>query len=147
MLCIECIYVNPNPPFHPMLHFPSWYLYVCSLYLCLYFCFANKFIYTIFLDSTLKGSVQFSHSVMSDSLQPYGLQHARLPIITISWSLLKLMSIFSMMPSNHLILCRTLLMPSIFPSIRVFSSESALRIRWPKYSSFSFSISLSNEYS
>ena len=79
MLCIECIYVNPNPPFHPMLHFPSWYLYVCSLYLCLYFCFANKFIYTIFLDSTLKGSVQFSHSVMSDSLQPHGLQHTRLP--------------------------------------------------------------------
>ena len=62
-------------------------------------------------------------------------------------SLLKLMSIKSVMPSNHLILCRPLLPPSIFPSIRVFSNESALRIRWPKYWSFSFSISPSNEYS
>ena len=68
--------------------------------------------------------------------------------ITNSWSLLKLMSIASVMPSNHLILCRTLLLlPSIFPSIRVFSNESALCIRWPKYWSFSFSISPSNEYS
>ena len=57
------------------------------------------------------------------------------------------MSIKSVMPSNHLILCRPLLLPSIFPSIRVFSIESALRIRWPKYWSFSFSISPSNEYS
>ena len=64
------------------------------------------------------------------------------------WSLLKLMSIESVMPSNHLILCRPLLLlPSIFPSIRVFSSESVLRIRWPKYWSFSFSISPSNKYS
>ena len=68
--------------------------------------------------------------------------------ITSSWSLLKLMSIKSMMPSNHLILCCPLLLPpSIFPSIRVFSSELALRMRWPKYWSFSFSISPSNEYS
>ena len=68
--------------------------------------------------------------------------------ITNSHSLLKLMSIESMMPSNHLILCRPLLrLPSIFPSIRVFSNESALHIRWPKYWSFSFSISPSNEYS
>ena len=67
---------------------------------------------------------------------------------TISWSLLKLMSTESIMPSNHLILCHPLLLlPSIFPSIRVFSSESALLITWPKYWSFSFSISLSNEYS
>ena len=57
------------------------------------------------------------------------------------------MSIKSVMPSNHLILCHPLLLPSIFPSIRVFSNESALRIRWPKYWSFSFSISPSNEYS
>ena len=57
------------------------------------------------------------------------------------------MSIQSVMPSNHLILCRPLLLPSIFPSIRVFSNESAVRIRWPKYWSFSFNISLSNEYS
>ena len=68
--------------------------------------------------------------------------------ISNSWSLLKLMSIESVMPSNHLILCRPLLLlPSIFPSIRVFSNDSVLHIRWPKYRSFSFSISLSNEYS
>ena len=68
--------------------------------------------------------------------------------ITNSWSLLKLMSIESVMPSNHLILCRPLfLRPSIFPSIRVFFNKSVLRIRWSKYWSFSFSISLSNEYS
>ena len=70
------------------------------------------------------------------------------PFLTNSWSLLKLMSIESVMPSNHLILCHPLFLPpSIFPSIRVFSNESALCIRWPKYWSFSFSISLSNEYS
>ena len=67
--------------------------------------------------------------------------------ITNSQSLLKLMSIESAMPSNHLILCQPLLPPSILLSIRVFSSESVLRIRWPKYWSFSFSISPSNEYS
>ena len=68
--------------------------------------------------------------------------------ITSSWSLLKLMSIELVMPSNHLILCHPLLFPpSIFPSIRVFSNESLLHIRWPKYWSFSFSISPSNEYS
>ena len=65
--------------------------------------------------------------------------------ITNSWSFLKLMSIKLVMPSNHLILC--LLSPSVFPSIRVFSNESALHIRWPKYWSFSFNISPSNEYS
>ena len=67
--------------------------------------------------------------------------------ITSSESLLKLMSIESVMPSYHLILCHPLLMPSIFPSIRVFSSESVLHIRWPKHWSFSFSISPSNEHS
>ena len=66
---------------------------------------------------------------------------------TVSWSLLKLMSIESVIPSNHLILCHPLhLLPSIFPSIRVFSNELALPIRWPKYWSFSFSISPSSEY-
>ena len=88
-----------------------------------------------------------SHSVVSDSLWPHGLQHASLSI-TNSKSLLKLMSIESVMPSNHLILCHPLLLlPSIFPSIRVFSSEPILPIRWPKYWSFSFNISPSNEYS
>ena len=67
--------------------------------------------------------------------------------ITYSWSLLKLMSIESVMPSNHVILCRLLLLPSIFPSTRVFSNKSVLHIRWPKYGSFSFNISPSNEYS
>ena len=67
---------------------------------------------------------------------------------TISWSLLKRMSIESMMPSNHLILCcRLLLLSSVFPSIRVFSNESALHIRWPKYWRYTFIISPSNEYS
>ena len=67
---------------------------------------------------------------------------------TVSWSLLKLMSIESGMPSNHIFLCHTfLLLPSIFPSIRIFSNESVLPIRWPKYWSFSFNISPSNEYS
>ena len=89
----------------------------------------------------------FSHSVKSDSLQPHGLQWAFLSIIN-SRSLLKLMSIVSVMQSNHLILCCPLfLLPSVFPSIKVFSSESVLCMRWPKYWSFSFSINPSNEYS
>ena len=93
-------------------------------------------------------SVQFSHSVLSDSLQTHGPQHTRLPCLsTNSQSLLKLVSFQLVMPSNHLILCHPLLLPSVFPSIRVISSESVLHIRWPKYCSFSFSISPSNEYS
>ena len=92
---------------------------------------------------------QFSHSVVSNSLWPHELQHAKASLsITNTQSLRKLISIESVMPSNHLILCRPLLLlPSIFPSIMVFSNESALHIRWPKYWSFSFSISPSNEYS
>jgi len=78
---------------------------------------------------------------------PWTAAHQASLSITNSQSLLKLMSIELMMPSNHLILCRPLLLPSIFPSLRVFSIESVLRIRWPKYWSFSFSISPSNEYS
>ena len=85
---------------------------------------------------------------MSDSLQPHGLQPRQASLsITNSQSSPKLMSIESVMPSNHLILCHPLLLPpSIFPSLRVFSNESALRIRWPKYWSFSFNISPSNEH-
>ena len=96
---------------------------------------------------------QFSRSVMSDSLQPHGLQHTRLPCKSPTpgpysnlcpsnwWTLLKLM------PSSHLTFCHPLLFPpSVLPSIRVFSSESVLRIRWPKYWSFSFSISPSKEH-
>ena len=79
---------------------------------------------------------------------PWTAAHQASLSITNSQSLLKLMSIDSVMPSNHLILCHPLLLlPSIFPSIRVFSNESVLCIRWPKYWSFSFIISLSNEYS
>ena len=95
-----------------------------------------------------QSSVQFSHSVVSDSLQLHRLQHTRPPCPSPnSWSLLKLMSIESVMPSNHLILCHPFfLLPSIFPSIRVFSNESVLPIRWPEYWSFSFTISPSNEH-
>ena len=86
---------------------------------------------------------------MSDSLWPHESQHTGASLsITNSHSLLKLMSIESVMPSNHLILCHPLLLlPSIFPSIRVFFNESVLPISWPKCWSFSFSISPSNEYS
>ena len=89
---------------------------------------------------------------MSDSLQPHELQHA-VPCpdslsITNSWNLFKLMSIESVMPSNHLILCcPLLLLLSIFPSIRVFSNESVLHIRWPDYWHFSFNISPNKKYS
>ena len=78
---------------------------------------------------------------------PWTAAHQASLSFTISWSLPKLMSIESVMPSSHLILCGPLLLlPSIFPSIRVFSNESALRMRWPKYWSFSFNISPSNEH-
>ena len=89
--------------------------------------------------------VVFSRSIMSDSLRSHGLQHIRFPCPSpTSRSLLKLMSIELVMPSNHLILCHPLfLLPSIFPSISVFSHESVFHIRWPKY----FSFSPSNEYS
>ena len=98
--------------------------------------------------SSLFNSVQFICSVVSDSLRHHGLQHARPPCPSPnSQSLLKLMSTESVMPSNHLILCHLLLPPSIFASIRVFSNESALCIRWPQYWSFSFTISSFNEYS
>ena len=80
-------------------------------------------------------------------MTPWTTAHQDSLSITNSWSLLKLMSIESVTPSNHLILCLPLLLPSIFPSIRGFSNESALCIRWPKYWSCSFSISPSNEYS
>ena len=91
--------------------------------------------------------MQFSHSVMSN-LQPHGLQHARPPCPLPSPGVYSNMSIELVMSSNHLILCCLLHPPpSIFPSIRVFSNESVLRIRWPKYWSFSFSTSPFNEYS
>ena len=96
----------------------------------------------------LPSSVQFSRSVVSNSATPQTAVCQASLSITNSRSLLKLMSIELVMPSNHLILCHPLLLlPSIFPSIRVFSNESVLRIRWLECWSFSFSISPSNEYS
>ena len=90
----------------------------------------------------------FSHSVVILFATLWTVAPQASLSFTISWSLLKLMSIKLVMTSNHLILCHPLLLlPSIFPSIRVFSNESALCLRWPKYWSFSFNISLSNEYS
>ena len=95
------------------------------------------------LEACLESVSQFSCSVVSDSLRPHGLQHARLPCPSPTPR-----AYSNSCPSTHLILCHPLLfLPSIFPSIRVFSKESALHIRWPKYWSFSFKISPSNEYS
>ena len=96
------------------------------------------------------GSFSSVHSLSHVQIfaSPWAVARQASLSITNSWSLLKLMSIESMMPSNHLILCHPLfLLPSIFPSIRVFSRVSVLPISWPKYWSFSFSISPSNEYS
>ena len=93
-------------------------------------------------------SVQFSRSVVSDSATPWIAAHQTSLSMTNSQSLLKLMPIESVIPSNHLILCRPLLLlPPIPPSIRVFSNESVLYIRWSEYCSFSFSVSPSNDYS
>ena len=93
-------------------------------------------------------SVQFSHSVVCNSLQAHGLQHTRLPCPSLTPRVYSNSSIELVMPPNHLVLCCPFfLLPAIFPSIRVFSNESALCTRWPKYWSFSFNISLSNEYS
>ena len=93
-----------------------------------------------------RDSVHFSCSVMSDSATPWTAAYQASLSVTSSRSLLKLMSIKSLMPFNHLILCRPLfLLPSIFPSIKVFCKESVLCIRWPKFWNFSFSPS--NEFS
>ena len=98
--------------------------------------------------NSLVQSVKFSCSVVSDSVTPWTAACQASLSTTNSWSLLKHISIESVMPSNHLILCHSpLLLPSIFTSIRVFSNESVLHISWPNYWSFSFSISHSSEYS
>ena len=95
----------------------------------------------------LFSSVQFSSSVMSDSLRPHGSQHTRPPCPSPTPRVHSNSCPSTVMPSSHLIFCCPLLfLPLIPPSIRVFSNESALRIRWPKYWSFSFSISPSNEH-
>ena len=92
------------------------------------------------------GLVQFNRSVMSNSLQPHEPQHTSPPCPSSTPGVHPNSSIESVMPFNHLILCRPLLLPSIFPSIRVFPNESVLHISWPKYWSFSFSISPFSEY-
>ena len=93
-------------------------------------------------------SVQFSCQSCLTHCNPMNCNTPGLPVHHNSWSPLKLMSIESVIPSNYLILCRSLLLPpSVFTNISVFSNESVLRIRWPKYRSFTFSISSSNEYS
>ena len=100
------------------------------------------------LQKTFVFLLLFSYSVVSDSETPWTAACQAFVSSTISRSLLKLMSVEPVMPPNHLILCYPLLfLPSVFPSISVFSNEFVLHIRWPKYWSFSFSISSSNEYS
>ena len=102
----------------------------------LYFCLASWHLFTLL----------FNCSVMADSLWPHELQHARLPFPSWSPGLFKFMPTELVMPSNHLIFCHLcLILSSIFPRIRLFSNESVLCIRWPKY--WSFSVSLSGEYS
>ena len=103
--------------------------------------------FNVFNSSFSQFSVQLLSSIRL-FVTPWTAAHQATLSITNSWSLFKFMSIKSVIPSNHLILCHPLLLlPSIFPSIRVFSNESAVCIRWPKYWSFSFSISLFNEHS
>ena len=109
----------------------------------------NKRVRSCSWDSTIV-DIQFSSVAQScpSLCDPMDCSTRGFPLIALSWSLFKLMSIELVMPSNHLILCfPLLLLPSIFPSIRVFSNQSVLCIRWPEYWSFSFSISPSNEYS
>ena len=121
---------------------PKWILEYFSLE-----SYSSIFVVVVYI-FLVPSSVPFSRSVVSDSATPWTAAHQASMSITNSRSWPKLMSIESVMPSNHLILCHSLLLPpSIFPSIRVFSNESVLLIRWPKYWSFSFSISPSSEYS
>ena len=101
----------------------------------------------LFTDHNLSGRSQFSSVQSLSRVWPFVTPWTASLSIISSQSLLKLMSIKSVMPSNHLILCHPLLPPSIFPTIWVLSNESVLHIRWPKYWSFSFSISPSNDYS
>ena len=124
-----------------------------SIYMPLYMTLFQHIGYGVLqMTSVFSSALLLSRSIASDSLRPHGRPHGLHggmpdpPVLHTSRSLLKLMSIALVMPSNHLILCcLLLLLPSIFPSIRVFSNESALCIRLPKYWSFSFSHSPSNE--
>ena len=118
----------------------------CRLWTLIVMCGKTSKLLCVETNNWVFCSVQFSHSVVSDSATPWTAARQASLFITNSQSLPKLMSIELVMLSNLLILCCPLLPPSIFPSIRVFSNESALRMRWPKYWSFSFNISPSNEH-
>ena len=127
---------NSTPQIHPIL----WINRILGR------CYFNCLLSTRVLLHIEKDSVQFSCSVVSDSAIPWITARQGSLSITISWSSFKLMSIELVMPSSHFILCRPLLLlPPIPPSIRAFSNESSLRMRWPKYWSFSFSIIPSKE--
>ena len=151
-LSLFSLHILPFP--HPnisLAHYPTYIYTNCLIFPSLY---ASQ----AFLDNSRNrnsnqtqhyflGCLQFSHSVVSDSATPWTTVRQASLSITNSWNLPKLMSTESVMTSSHLILCHPLLLlPSIFPSIRVFSNESAFHIRWPKYWSFSFNISPSNEH-
>ena len=138
---------EPLPAVLPLpLPSPPWSLLVSALYL--WVCFFSLLFMNVlcFLDSTHTWSISSAAQLFPTLYNPPWTTACQASLsITNSWTLLKLMSVESVMPSNHLI--PLLLPPSIFPSVRVFSSESTLPIRWPKHWSFSFSISPSNDYS
>ena len=117
----------------------------CSIHLCLSCYLAYRVIITIFLNSIYMRSVQFSRSVCPTLCDPMNSSTQASLSITNSWSSLRVASIESVMPSSHLILGLPLLLPPITPSIKVFSNESTLHMRWPKYWSFSCSIIPSKE--
>ena len=118
-----------------------WFLYIYKYYIIYKLIYIKIYICLVLLRSCC--SVVKSHLTC---VTQWIVAHQASLTFTISQSLLKLMSIESVMPSNHLVLCCSLLLPSIFSSIRVFSNESDLQIRWPKYCSFNLNISPSNEY-
>ena len=130
------------------------YIYELYKYIIIYICITYNIFFCILVYYKILNTVPYTISSVQllspvrRFVTPWTAAHQASMSITNSQSLLKLMSIESVMPFNHLILCRPLLLlPSVFPSIRVFSNESTLRMRWPKYWSFSFSISPSSEYS
>ena len=120
----------------------------CDMYCCFAKCYHQNKLGKVHRGCLLCGSIVHLLNQVLFFVTPWTVAHQASLSITNSWSLLKLMSIESVMPSSHLILCRPLFhLPSVFPSIRVFSNKLTLRIRWPKYWSFNFSNSPSNEYS
>ena len=131
-----------------LLVFFSYFLYLPCLFTYEYFLFCANLRFHLCIFTLLFSSVQFNRSVVSNSLWPHESQHARPPCPSPTPGVHPdSPCIESVMPSSHLILCRPLLLlPPIPPSIRVFSNESTLHMRWPKYWSFSFSISPSNKH-